>query len=201
MADPPTTQPSLLVRIRNAHDAAAWQEFVQLYAPVIYGFARKRGLQDCDAADLTQDVLRAVAAAAGRFDYDPARGSFRGWLFTIVRRKLQNFLASRQRRQQGSGDSTVQDRLDEQAAPEPEESALWNQEYERELLARAVQQVRHSFHNSTWQAFWQTAMEGKKAKQVAADLGMSVAAVYMAKSRVTALLKHEIQVMKENSEV
>jgi RNA polymerase sigma-70 factor (ECF subfamily) len=201
MADPPTTQPSLLVRIRNARDAAAWQEFVHLYAPVIYGFARKRGLQDCDAADVTQDALRAVAGAAVRFDYDPARGSFRGWLFTIVRHKLQNFLASRQRRHQGSGDSAVQERLDEQAAPEPEESALWNKECERELLARAVERLRGSFHDSTWQAFWQTAMEGKKARQVAANLRMSVAAVYMAKSRVTALLRHEIQAMKENCEV
>src|SRR6516225_4147415 len=87
MADSPNTRPSLLVRIRNAEDSQAWSQFVALYAPLVYGYARKRGMQDADAADLMQDVLRAVAGAAGRLEYDPLRGSFRGWLFTIVRNK------------------------------------------------------------------------------------------------------------------
>jgi RNA polymerase sigma-70 factor (ECF subfamily) len=197
MAETPTTRPSLLVRIRDGRDAQAWQQFVRLYAPLIYGFARKRGLQDADAADLTQDVLRTVARTAGRLDYDPQRGSFRGWLFTVVRHKVQNFLASRKRQCQGSGDTGVQARLEELAAPESEEAALWNQEYERQLMARAVEQVRGCFHDSSWQAFWQTAMEGKKARDVAAALGTTVAAVYMAKSRVTAQLKQQIRQLQE----
>src|SRR5262245_53649626 len=130
MADPPITRPSLLVRIRDARDAQAWQQFVKLYAPLIYGFVRKRGFQDCDAADLTQDVLRAVAGAVGRLDYDPKRGSFRGWLLTVVRHKVQNFAASRQWRCQATGDPAIQGRLEELAAPEPDEEALWEQEYE-----------------------------------------------------------------------
>jgi RNA polymerase sigma-70 factor (ECF subfamily) len=199
MAETPTTRPSLLVRIRDGRDAQAWQQFVRLYAPLIYGFARKRGLQDADAADLTQEVLRAVAGAAGRLDYDPQRGSFRGWLFTVVRHKVQNFLASRKRHFQGSGDTGVQARLEEQAAPEPDEATLWNQEVERQLMARAVEQVRGSFHESSWQAFAQTALEGKKAKDVAEALGMSVAAVYMAKSRVMAKLKQQIRHLQEGS--
>jgi RNA polymerase sigma-70 factor (ECF subfamily) len=87
MADSPTTRPSLLVRIRDPQDSQAWTQFVEVYAPLVYGFARKHGLQDADAADVTQDVLRAVAGAAGRLEYDPQRGSFRGWLLTIVRNK------------------------------------------------------------------------------------------------------------------
>ena len=197
MTDPATTRPSLLIRIRDARDAQAWQQFVRLYAPMIYGFARKRGLQDCDAADLTQDVLRAVAGAASRFDYDPARGSFRGWLFTVVRNKLNSFLGSRKRQLQGSGDSNVHVRLEEYAAPEDAEAALWSAEYERQLMAHALEQVRNAFEDSSWQAFWQTAMEGKKAKEVAKRLGMSVAAVYMAKSRVTAQLRVKIRHLQE----
>jgi RNA polymerase sigma-70 factor (ECF subfamily) len=193
MVDPPITRPSLLVRIRDARDVQAWQQFVKLYAPLVYGFARKRGLQDCDAADLTQDVLRAVAGAAGRFDYDPQRGSFRGWLFTVVRHKLQNFLASSQRRFPVTGDSGVQASLEEQVAPGQDEAALWNQETERQLLAQAIEQVRGRFQESSWQAFWQTAMEGRKASDVARALGISVAAVYMAKSRITAQLREQIQ--------
>jgi RNA polymerase sigma-70 factor (ECF subfamily) len=197
MADPPITRPSLLVRIRDARDAQAWQQFVKLYAPLIYGFVRKRGFQDCDAADLTQDVLRAVAGAAGRLDYDPKRGSFRGWLFTVVRHKVQNFAASKERQCQATGDPEMQVRLEETVAPEPDEEALWEQEYERHLFARAVEQVRGAFQESTWQAFWQTALEGKKAKDVAEALGMSVAAVYMAKSRMLAQLKQRIGQLRD----
>src|ERR1051325_9566926 len=86
---------SLLVQIRDGSNHAAWQEFVNLYGPVIYGFARKRGLQDADAADLMQDVLRSVSRAIGRLEYDRKRGTFRGWLFTITRNKVLNFHASR----------------------------------------------------------------------------------------------------------
>jgi RNA polymerase sigma-70 factor (ECF subfamily) len=197
MADPPTTRPSLLVRIRDAQDAQAWQQFVKLYAPLVYGFVRKRGLQDCDAADVTQDVLRAVAGAASRLDYDPKRASFRSWLFSVVRHKLQNFRAGQKHRWQATGEPDMQDRLEEQAAPEQEEETLWNQEYERQLLARALEQIRGSFQESSWQAFWQTAMEGKKAKEVAQALGISVAAVYMAKSRVLAQLKQCIRQLQE----
>src|SRR5437588_509207 len=82
---PPVTRASLLVRIRDGRDRDAWRQFVRLYAPVVYGFARKRGLQDADAADLMQEVFRSVAAAAGRLDYDPARGTFRSWLYTVTR--------------------------------------------------------------------------------------------------------------------
>src|SRR5438105_13882640 len=94
MHDSPATRASLLVRLRDGNDAEAWQQFVRLYAPVVYGFARKRGLQDADAADVMQDVLRSVAGAAVRLNYDPARGSFRGWLYTVSRNKIFNFLES-----------------------------------------------------------------------------------------------------------
>ena len=82
MGDTPKTRLSLLVRIRDSQDDLAWSEFVDVYAPLIHGFACKQGLQDADAADLTQDVLRAVARAIKRLDYDAERGTFRGWLFT-----------------------------------------------------------------------------------------------------------------------
>src|SRR5207237_10463727 len=123
------------------------------YGPVIYGYARKRGLQDADAADLTQDALRTVAAAAGRLEYDPRRGRFRAWLFTLVHRKLLDYLTSRQRRLQGTGDTQILTRLQKQPAPPPEEESLWNEEYERQLMAIAIERVRGDFQESTWQAF------------------------------------------------
>src|SRR5438067_13267951 len=91
MAEIPRTRASLLVRLRDPRDEAAWTEFVNLYAPLIYGYLRKQGLQDADAVDLSQEVISAVAGAVGRLDYDPHRGTFRTWLFTVVRRKLSNW--------------------------------------------------------------------------------------------------------------
>src|SRR5215212_11031011 len=107
MLDAPLTRASLLVRIRDGHDQDAWQEFVKLYGPVVYGFARKRGLQDADAADLMQDVMRSVSAAIARLDYDRNQGTFRGWLFTISRNKIFNFLSARRIRPRGSGDTAT----------------------------------------------------------------------------------------------
>src|SRR6516162_4708756 len=129
MNESPATRASLLIRLRDGGDAEAWQEFVHLYAPVIYGFARKRGLQDADAADMMQEVLRSVSGAAQRLDYDPSRGTFRGWLFTVTRNKIFNFLESGGRRVQGSGDSRVQQRLEEHAAADGKLSAEWDADY------------------------------------------------------------------------
>src|SRR5436189_3921558 len=114
MQESPATRASLLVRLRDGGDGGAWQEFVRLYAPIIYGFARKRGLQDADAADLMQDVLRSVSSAIGRLDYDRGQGTFRGWLFTITRNKIFNFLSARRIRPQASGDSSTNRLLVEQ---------------------------------------------------------------------------------------
>jgi RNA polymerase sigma factor (sigma-70 family) len=80
MAEAPATQPSLLIRLGDKQDTVAWAQFVEVYAPLVYGFARKHGMQDADAADLTQEVMRAVAGAISRLEYDPRRGTFRSCL-------------------------------------------------------------------------------------------------------------------------
>jgi RNA polymerase sigma factor (sigma-70 family) len=193
MSDAPATRLSLLVRLRDAGDDAAWSQFVDLYAPLVFGLARKQGLQDADAADLTQDVLQAVSGGIRTFEYDPCKGTFRGWLFTVARNKLRNFLAAQKRPGRGSGDSGDQVRLHELPAREEDQAAWWDQEYERRVFAWAADQVRGAFQVSTWQAFWMTAVEGKTGPQVARALGMSVAAVYLARGRVTEKLKRTIR--------
>jgi RNA polymerase sigma-70 factor (ECF subfamily) len=197
MEESPATRASLLVRIRDPNDKQAWQQFVQLYASVVYGFARQRGLQDADAADLMQEVFRAVAVSISRLDYDPGRGSFRGWLFTVTRNKLYNFLNGRKRQEHGSGDSAVHERLDEHPDRADGAAELWDREYERRVFAWAVEQVRGEFQESTWRAFWLTAVEGVGAKEASAQLGLSPGAVYVAKSRVLARLKEQVRQLQD----
>ena len=192
MGDEPATSASLLIRLRDRGDHAAWTRFVEVYQPLIHGFARKHGLQEADAADLAQEVLRAVARSVGRLDYDPRRGSFRGWLFTVVRNQLRDFRDRKRRQVQGSGNSGVQQLLNDQPTPERPEDE-WDREYERRLFTWAAEQVRPAVQAATWQAFWRTAVEGQSGQEVAQALGLSVAAVYLAKSRVMARLKEEIR--------
>jgi RNA polymerase sigma-70 factor (ECF subfamily) len=194
MLDAPPTSASLLVRIRDGRDQEAWRQFVQLYAPVVYGFARKRGLQDADAADVMQDVLRSVAGAAERLNYDPARGSFRGWLYTVARNKVFNFLdAGRHRLGRGSGDTGVREKLEAQPEPELNLAASWDEEYERNLAAVAMRRVQGEVQEATWQAFWRTAVDGQSAREAGDALGMTPGAVYVARSRVLARIKDEVR--------
>jgi RNA polymerase sigma-70 factor (ECF subfamily) len=191
----PHTRPSLLVRLRDTADHEAWCQLVELYAPLVYRFLRRRGLQDADAADLTQEVLRAVAGAIDRFEYDSRRGSFRGWLFTVARNKLHSFLKHTNCRRRH-----IEEVDDERLRLEPapvEEAELWEQEFHQRLFDWAAEQVRGQFVDTTWQAFWRTAVEGRPPREVAAELSLSVGAVYIARSRVLARLKEEVQRLLE----
>jgi RNA polymerase sigma-70 factor (ECF subfamily) len=196
MAEIPATRASLLLRLRDPRDGAAWSEFVDLYAPLVYGYARKQGLQDADAVDLCQEVISAVTGAVGRLDYDPGRGAFRNWLFTVVRRKLSNWRRAQRHQPCGSGDAATHQLLQQCPAPERDEGA-WEAEWEQRLFTWACGQVRRAVSDKTWQAFRRTAIDGRPGKQVAAELGLTVAAVYLARGRVVARLKELVQSVQD----
>jgi RNA polymerase sigma-70 factor (ECF subfamily) len=195
----PLTRASLLVQIRDGGNHAAWREFVELYGPIVYGYVRKRGLQDADAADLMQDVMRSVSGAIGRLDYDPVQGKFRGWLFTITRNKLLSFFAARRIRPRGSGDTATNEILQSTPAGGEGEDA-WELEYQRRLASLAMDRIKGQFHETTWRAFWLTAVEGHSAADAAQQTGLSPGAIYVAKSRVLARLKEEVDAMRQREE-
>lgn len=194
-----TTNPSLLLKIRDHRDHESWTLFVNLYAPPIYRFLKRQGLQDADAADLAQEVFTAVALWIDRLRYDPQRGMFRGWLFAIIRHKLYNHINRLQPPDLGSGDPVIQQRLEDEPEPEPAvpEDRVWDEEYEMCVLHWAADKVRTDFRDRTWQAFWQTSVEGRPADDVATELSMTTGAVWVAKCRVLKKLRDEIQFVED----
>ncbi len=193
MTESDITRVSLLVRMRDPRDQQAWSEFVEIYSPLIYGIGRKNGLQDADAVDVTQEVLRIVARSISHWDYDVRRGSFRGWLFTIVRNELKDWFAKQRSAWVGTGNSSALRQLEEIATSDDKLSAVWELEHQQRVFSWAAARVRGEVQASTWQAFWKTAVENQAAAVVAAELGMSVANVYVAKSRVMARMKEVIR--------
>lgn len=195
MADGPDTHASLLVRIRDPRDGAAWGLFAELYTPLIAGFARRRGLQPADADDLTQAVLAAVSGSIRGLEYDPAKGTFRSWLFRVVRRALARFHARAGHAVTGSGDSAVQALLDAHPDGDATAEAEWEQEYRRQRFRWAAGRVEPNVAPANWQAFWRTAVGGEPAAAVAAELGMTVGAVYTAKCRVLDRIRAELDAL------
>ena len=191
---PPVTGMTLLARLRDGSAADAWREFVRLYGPVVYGFARTRGLQDADAAVLMQDVLLSVVRDPETSKYDPARGTFDGWLYAVTRNRIDNFLSRRRNRPKGTEDADAYERLGATPAPPgngPDEA--WEREYQRRLTARAMEWVKPEFQGNRWTAFWGTAIEGRPAEAVGVELRMPPGAVYVAKCRVLVRLRDEVR--------
>lgn len=192
MNDSSTTRQTLILRLADHHDRQAWNQFVDVYGPLIFQFAQRRGLQDSDAADVVQDVLVRVAEAFRRHRYDATRGRFRGWLRTITANRVNDWHAHRSRRERSPGGTAALDHLHQLPAAQADEDQ-WNEHYEQRLLQWAAGRVREEVQPNTWQAFWQTTMERKSGQVVAADLGMSVAAVYLAKGRIMKQLRELVQ--------
>ena len=195
MAHSPETRRTLLIRIKDAGDHQAWEEFVSIYAPLIHAYGVRRGLQDADAADVAQMVLQSIATAIPGFEYDPQKGSFRGWLFQITRNWVLKTVEKRGRTPTATGETSFHQKLSQQPG-QSEDEDLWNREHEQQLFHWAADKVRLEFKENTWQAFWRVAVEGQPVADVAAELGMSAGAIYIAKSRVTARLREMIETVE-----
>jgi RNA polymerase sigma-70 factor (ECF subfamily) len=200
MANPPTdaSEPSsisstLLDRVR-AQRPEAWERLVDLYGPVVYRWCRQSALGPEDAADVVQEVFTAVAAHVGQFRRERPGDSFGGWLRTITRNKIRDLYRRRQGKAQARGGTDARQQLAEIGGPpEPSDpSAACDNGLDAWLSRRGLELVRAEFENRTWEAFWRTAVEGRAPADIAEDLGMTVQAVYKAKSRVLRRLRQEL---------
>ncbi|QDV88214.1 RNA polymerase sigma factor [Stieleria magnilauensis] len=179
------------MRIRDPRDRQAWDEFSDLYRPVVCRMARHRGMQPADADDLAQQVLLAISRAIEGFTPDHGQAKFRTWLKTIARRAIINAL-SRSAPDLAIGGSDVLDLLNQQPAADEQTQTLLLQ-YRREIFLVAASQIREEFRGETWQAFWSSVVLGQDVQQVAESLNRSPGSVYTARSRVMKRLKDKVQ--------
>jgi RNA polymerase sigma-70 factor (ECF subfamily) len=181
-----TTSISLLERVRRLEEHAAWERFVELYTPLLFYWTCRLGMQDTDAADLVQEVFTVLIQKLPEFHYESGK-SFRGWLRTITYNKWRDFLRRRAADPTRAGSETLPD------LPAPDsEDPFWEQEYRQHLVARALELMQREFHPTTWKACWECVVAGRPAGDVARELGLSVEAVYAAKSRVLRRMRQEL---------
>jgi RNA polymerase sigma-70 factor (ECF subfamily) len=192
MWDFPETSHSLIARVKDLADGAAWTEFLGIYRPVVYRLARKRGMQDADAQDVTQRVFLSISLAIEGWAPGPNRPPFRAWLVTVTRNAINKAL-SRRRPDIGAGTSSVAEFLDALPVEDAQASAEFLLESRREALRWASEQIRSEFSETTWMLFWQTAIEGRSIAEVATTTGRSAGAIYMARFRVLQRLKRKVQ--------
>jgi RNA polymerase sigma-70 factor (ECF subfamily) len=185
--DSQSTSVSLLERLRQPDQPDAWPRFVELYTPLLFYWARRAGLQPADAADLVQDVFAVLVRKLPEFRHDQ-RKSFRSWLRTVTLNKWHDRGRRRGRIPSENGDVD----LDEQTGPGGLEE-FWEDEHRQFLLRRAMELMRTEFQPNTWQACWEHGFRQRPAAEVAAELGISENAVYIAKVRVVRRLRQELQ--------
>lgn len=186
------TSRSLLARVQ-LDDPKAWERLVDLYAPLVFHWCRRKGLQNQDSADVSQEVFQAVVIHVGRFRKRQEGDTFRGWLRRITENKLHDYFRRLGQDARGIGGSSAQERLAQLSQPKSTEAdRIGDDQAERALFVRALGFICGEFEERTWSAFWGTAVEGRSTKDVAVELSMSPGAVRVAKSRVLHRLRRDL---------
>jgi RNA polymerase sigma-70 factor, ECF subfamily len=176
------------LRALQSREASAWQRLTQLYGPLVYAWCRRQGLPAGDAADVLQEVFKAVVVSVAEFT-PRGPGTFRGWLRTIARNKVFDHF----RRQKGHPEAELDSAMQQQLAAVPEPDSAVSDASERALLLQAIlTRIRPEFNEKSWQAFWRLAVEGHSSSEIATDLGMTPEAVRQSKARILRRLRNEL---------
>jgi RNA polymerase sigma-70 factor (ECF subfamily) len=184
------TSASLLDRVRRQSDGDAWKRLAAVYSPLIRGWMRRDlRLSDHDAEDVLQEVLTVVARRVVEFDRQRT-GSFRAWLKSITVNCVRNFARTHQN-DAGTGDSRVLELLHQIEDPAADLSRRWDREHDECVMKQLLDDVRQHFTDTTWLAFQRLALENAPAESVAAELGVTTNALFIARSRVMARLRQE----------
>ncbi|HOB99802.1 MAG TPA: sigma-70 family RNA polymerase sigma factor [Verrucomicrobiota bacterium] len=192
------TNASLLERLKDLEDQASWQEFCATYRNLIFSFALRHGLSPTESEEVVQETVITVARNLPQFRYDPKRCSFKTWLFNLTLWRIRDQL--RRRRPQAAsmqhkpGETDRTSTVERIPGPEgAQPSVLWEEEWRKDLFERALDKVKAHVEEKRFQIYDLYALQGWGARDVARSLGVSLAQVYLTKHRISALLKREIQ--------
>lgn len=198
-----STRESLLQRLKDWQDQGGWQEFFNIYWRLIYSVARRSGLSDAEAQDVVQETVISVAKSIHGFVYDPALGSFKGWLMRVIQRRIRD-VHRKKHYQVGDQKFLKEEALDSQLlATHPDGASVdldqtWEEEWQRNAMEKAWERIRSQANPRDYQIFDLHVNKGLSVREVATRLGVNAAQVYMAKYRISALLKKEIKSLEKN---
>ena len=185
------TSLSLLQQLRQSPDVETWDRLHEIYAPLIRKWLIRYDMQESDADDVAQEVLMAVSKDLESFEHNGRPGAFRAWVKGILVNRLREFWRRRDRQAEATGGSDMNRRLAELDDPASQITVIWNNEHDQHVLRKLLAIVQPRFERNTWTAFCKTMFDGVKPQTVAQELGMTVNAVVIAKSRVLNKLRQE----------
>jgi len=195
------TRRSLLTRLKQWDDREGWREFFDTYGRLLYGLARKSGLNDAESQDVVQETLIAVAKQIPGFHYNPALGSFKGWLFQIARRRIADQFRKRLPRARPHRGEWTEDRTatveDIPDLSGLDAEAVWDRHWQESLLELAIARLKRRVSPKQFQMFDLYALQEWPMRAVTETLGVSRAQVYMAKMRLGRLLKQEAENLRD----
>jgi len=196
------TRKTLLTRLKHWDDQEGWRRFFDTYSRLLYSVAARHGFNDAEAQDIVQETVIAVARHMPDFEYDPKRGSFKGWLLHIARSRIIDHLRKRQRQPQressprtATSGTTLIQRLPDPRTPDLER--LWEEEWQKNIFDAALKKVKEKVSSKDFQIFDCHVHKQWPVKDVVALLRVSEAYVYTAKSRVSSLLKAEVKKLEQ----
>ena len=192
------TRATLLQRLKNWQDQAGWQDFFDTYRSLLFGLAVKSGLTQTEADDVVQETLVAVARHMPTFKYDPAIGSFKGWLLNQTRWRIHDQI--RRRRRRGLFEQGVEEELPLPADFEcqtPELEKIWDEEWEKNILEAATRRAKRKVEARQWQVFDFHVVKGWSPEDTAKAFAVSVGQIYTTKSRVSEAIRLEVEQLKK----
>ena len=184
----------MLLRICNPEDTDAWDEFLDIYTPVVRTYCFQRRLQEADVSDIVQDVMSRIVKRIRDFDYDPAKGKFRAWFGTITANRIKTFINRKSKIEKTHGETELSTPVENYLDPDSDWIAIFSDQ----VYQTACSRVRPAFENLTWQCFEATWLRNEPVAEVANVLGVPVHSVYFNKSRVLKRLENEVRILAED---
>jgi RNA polymerase sigma-70 factor (ECF subfamily) len=184
------TRATLLIRLRDKTDESSWAEFVEIYTPLLYAYCQKREIKPADIADIVQNVFRSISLAMKGFEYDPSKGRFKAWLFTVLRNAISTHYRKAGRAPVTTRETMIVERIE--SSPEGAEVADWDHDYQLRLLNWGMDKIKAEVSEQAWTIFTETALKERAPEEVAQELGMKKNAVSVTKYRVVQKLRQKL---------